>query len=294
MDVRVELHLQFDIQLQQTLLQLIELLGDVCQLGVVIVAGDQADLLNGSRLEHCLAEADKVLNLVRQANVWILNNDGLRTLKIRPHDRPIAITGIAIEDGEVLLLELGRWWLNRRQSIRRGGGRRRHYGSFRRGRSRLHSGLRFSGPSRFIVHRFQTTTRWLLGSWCISRLRAEHHHFFTAGLEVGQINACKLVIWFALVHLLLDAAATLRRYRRVFLTVVVGRRLVLVQYLHERTVCFFGALFVASLNGVAESCTFAPSLIPVRVLELVVAVPREVLGDESVVIRQELRTVLRH
>ena len=42
MDIRVELYLQFDIQLQQALFQFVELLSDIGQLSLVVVAGDQA------------------------------------------------------------------------------------------------------------------------------------------------------------------------------------------------------------------------------------------------------------
>ncbi|MFN9902567.1 MAG: hypothetical protein ACK55Z_28060, partial [bacterium] len=41
----------------------------------------------------------------------------------------------------------------------------------------------------------------------VLRLRAEDHHLLATSFEVGQIYERKLVIRFALVHLLLDAAA---------------------------------------------------------------------------------------
>ncbi|MNR15214.1 hypothetical protein D3C85_1317350 [compost metagenome] len=59
---------------------------------------------------------------------------------------------------------------------------------------------------------------------CILRLRAEDDDFLAARFEVGQVNACKLVIRFTLVHLLLDAAAALGRIGHVLFEFVVGRR----------------------------------------------------------------------
>lgn len=81
MDVRVEFHLQFDIQLQLALFQLVELRSDISQLGLVVVAGDQADLLHGTGLQHCLAETHEVLDLVLQPDVRVFDDDGLRALR---------------------------------------------------------------------------------------------------------------------------------------------------------------------------------------------------------------------
>ena len=129
---------------------------------------------------------------------------------------------------------------------------------------------------------------------CILRLGAEDHHLLTAGLEVGQIDARKLVIRFALVHLLLDAATALRRISHVFLELFIGGRSVRVQHLQERADGLLDAFFVAPLNGLAKSNALADFLVSVRVLELVVKGLCQVVGDEAVVTGQEIAAVLRH
>ena len=54
--------------------------------------------------EHRFAEAHEVLNLVLQLDVWIFDHDGLLHPADTTDDRPIAVSGTAIEDGEVLFL----------------------------------------------------------------------------------------------------------------------------------------------------------------------------------------------
>jgi len=67
-----------------------------------------------------------------------------------------------------------------------------------------------------------------------------------------------------------------------------------VKNLQERADGLFDALLVAPFDGLAESNALADLLIPVGVLELVVKSLRQVIGDEPVVVGQELAAVLGH
>ena len=86
----------------------------------------RGDLLHRASFQHRLAEPDKVLDLVLQPNVRILDDNGLRILQVRPHDGLVAIPGVSLEDGEVLLFGASRkgWCCDRSDrssSLRRAG-----------------------------------------------------------------------------------------------------------------------------------------------------------------------------
>ncbi len=102
-DVGVELDLQLDVKLQQALLELFQLLCHLSQRGLVVVPRDQGDLFHGASFQHRLAEPNKVLDLVLQPDVRIFDDHGLRALQVRPHDGFVAVAGVSVEDGEVLL-----------------------------------------------------------------------------------------------------------------------------------------------------------------------------------------------
>ena len=80
--VRVQLHFQFDIQFQQALLQLLQLFRDFGELRLVVVAGDQLDLLDATHLQKSLAEADEILDLMLHSDVRVFDGYRLRALQI--------------------------------------------------------------------------------------------------------------------------------------------------------------------------------------------------------------------
>ncbi len=134
----------------------------------------------------------------------------------------------------------------------------------------------------------------LLGRDGALRLRAEHHDLVAVGPVVGQIDPRKLVVGLALVHLLLDAPPALDRVGHVLVELRIGGRAVGVQDLQQGADRLLDALFVAALDRAAEADALVDLLVPVGVLELVVEGLSQVVGDEPVVLGQELAAVLGH
>ena len=123
----------------------------------------------------------------------------------------------------------------------------------------------------------------MLRSTRILRLGAENYHFLSGRIEIRQVDARKLVIRFALVHLLFYAATAFRRIGHVFLELVVRRRTVGVQYLQECADSFLDPFLIAPLNRFAELDALADFLVAVRVLELIMKGLCQIIGDESVI-----------
>lgn len=134
----------------------------------------------------------------------------------------------------------------------------------------MHYWLRFDGLAGPLTRRAQATTSRLLCRRRILRFRAESHHFLTAGLEVRQINACKLVVRLALVHLLLDAAAALGRVGYVLFELGVGRWTVRVQDLQERADGLLDAFLVTPLDRLSQPNSLADLLVRVPVLSMLI------------------------
>jgi len=61
-------------------------------------------------LDHGFAKADEVLHLMGEADVGILDDNLARAGQVRSNNRLIAVAGVAVENGKVLLgrLRLGR------------------------------------------------------------------------------------------------------------------------------------------------------------------------------------------
>ena len=92
------------------MLEVVELILNFSDWSLIIVAGGQLNTFDGARLDCRLAEANKILNLVRNPKIGFFNRDGLSPLKIRAKNRVITVAGVAVVNGEVLLFKNG--WLS--------------------------------------------------------------------------------------------------------------------------------------------------------------------------------------
>jgi len=128
--VRVEVELKDHVGFQQALLQVAQLLLDLGLLGLIFVARDQVDALDVGELDHPLAQADEVLDLVRQADEGVFDLDALGAGQVGAKDGLVAVAGIVVEDGEVFFLRAFRF---RRRGRDRRGGQRRGFGRGKRG-----------------------------------------------------------------------------------------------------------------------------------------------------------------
>ncbi len=114
----------------------------------------------------------------------------------------------------------------------------------------------------------------------LKRERVNHRKYRTRGL--------------ALVHLLLDPAPAFHRIGHVLLEGRVVRRPVGMEHLEQRGHRLLDALLVATFHGRAEADTLVDLLVAVGVAKLVVERLGQVVGDEAVVVGQEVAAVLGH
>lgn len=78
----------------------------VCEIGLIIVAGDQVDAANGRLLDEGFTESDKVAYLVRRPDVGVLDGDELSLIEIRSNNGVVGVPSVAIKKGEVFFLQL--------------------------------------------------------------------------------------------------------------------------------------------------------------------------------------------
>lgn len=107
MQIGVDIDFQLYVLLQQALAQLIKLVVHVGQQRGVVEASEQRDLAQCSRLQDCLTEPYKILDLMRQTDVGIFHLNRFRALQVRPHDGLVGVTRVSVQDSEVLFGE--RW-----------------------------------------------------------------------------------------------------------------------------------------------------------------------------------------
>ncbi len=106
MHVGIQSHIQNNVRFEEALLQILQLFGDFSKLRPVVIATDQIDRLDRPRFEACLTKTDKILDLVLQANIGILNCDLLGAPQIWPHDCFVTVARITIHNCEMLLFWL--------------------------------------------------------------------------------------------------------------------------------------------------------------------------------------------
>ena len=292
----VQVGIQFDVQdyvqIKEALLQFAELVLDLGHGRHLVVAGDEVDAFHGPVLDHRLAEPDEVLDLVRQADVRLLDDDLPRAPQIRSEDGLVAVARVAVEDREVLFPQSG---LNDRLRQRRLVREVRPLATVLRQRELEWSSCSGEDTAAaafvFIASR---PARRLLCRQRILGLRAVDHHFVALGREVRQVDERELVVGLALVHLLLDPPAALHRIGHVLLELRIAGWPVRVENLQEGADRLLDALFVAAFDRRAQADAPVDLLVPVRVRELMVERLGQVVGDETVVAGQVLAAVLEH
>jgi hypothetical protein len=91
MHLAVQTHVQGNIVLEQALLEFVQLLLEVRHVSSFVVGGDEDNTADGCGLDHSFAKPDEVGDLVRKADVRVLDYDRLRSRQIGAEDSVVGV-----------------------------------------------------------------------------------------------------------------------------------------------------------------------------------------------------------